>query len=667
MKKIFSTMLLILMSSVLVSILSVQPVRASETVYIRPDGSVDPSTVPIQRNGDIYTFTDDIHIDSMVVERDNIIIDGANHTFTSDTGEMTGITLSGRSNVTIRNIELSAPRYPLTAIQIDSCSNISVLDNDIGLYWGSCVGLSSSSNSDISGNKMDGPMFVTGGSNNSIVRNDIESSVYLATALSLQNTSDNSIIANNITGDGNACVSLDGSSNNKILENNIDGFLGHSISISNSSDNVIFHNNLGGKFAPNVDDSPNAWDDGYPSGGNYWGSGVDEYSGVNQDIPGRDGIGDTPFIINQNNKDNYPLMRPWPKHLHLPTSSFLYAPVAPTVFETITFNASTSSDPDGYIASYAWDLGDGTSQTGPVITHAFTPAGDYAVTLTVTDNGGLMDTYTRSINVAKLNTTISISASSPSTFVGFKVNVTGTLSDRYGNGLRNETVVLYYTFSGIDTWVPITSDTTDSLGNYFAVWVPPATGYFEIKAEWTGNATHSGASNTTTLGSLAYQDEYVFFVESNSTISELAFDTSNWTLSFTATGPNGTTGYTKVTVAKTLVANITDIKVYLDENEIPYTATSAGNSWLLVFSYAHSIHDISVSLKAVSRGLRGDINGDGTVDIHDIAIVAKAFKTKPGDPNWNANADLNNDSTVNILDISIVAKDFGKIAIVTIG
>lgn len=51
-------------------------------------------------------------------------------------------------------------------------------------------------------------------------------------------------------------------------------------------------------------------DDGYPSGGNYWSdySGVDEKSGPNQDLSGSDGIGDTPYVIDENNTDHYPLI-----------------------------------------------------------------------------------------------------------------------------------------------------------------------------------------------------------------------------------------------------------------------------------------------------------------------------------------------------------------------
>jgi len=60
----------------------------------------------------------------------------------------------------------------------------------------------------------------------------------------------------------------------------------------------------------------NWFDAGYPSGGNYWSdyTGVDFYSGSYQNITGSDGIGDTPYIIDANNIDRYPLIYPWPSH-----------------------------------------------------------------------------------------------------------------------------------------------------------------------------------------------------------------------------------------------------------------------------------------------------------------------------------------------------------------
>jgi hypothetical protein len=54
----------------------------------------------------------------------------------------------------------------------------------------------------------------------------------------------------------------------------------------------------------------------------------------------------------------------------------------------------------------------------------------------------------------------------------------------------------------------------------------------------------------------------------------------------------------------------------------------------------------------------GDLNWDETVNILDIAIVAKAFETRPNDENWNATADINKDGMVNILDMSMVAREY---------
>ena len=53
-----------------------------------------------------------------------------------------------------------------------------------------------------------------------------------------------------------------------------------------------------------------------------------------------------------------------------------------------TFDASTSSDSDGTVASYAWAFGDGMSGTGVAPSRTYAKAGTYTVTLTVEDNGG---------------------------------------------------------------------------------------------------------------------------------------------------------------------------------------------------------------------------------------------------------------------------------------
>ena len=71
-----------------------------------------------------------------------------------------------------------------------------------------------------------------------------------------------------------------------------------------------------------------------------------------------------------------------------PIASFTYSPESPLVGAEITFDATSSNDPDGEIISYEWDFGDKTSGTGEVALHSYSSVGDYTVTLTVTDDEG---------------------------------------------------------------------------------------------------------------------------------------------------------------------------------------------------------------------------------------------------------------------------------------
>jgi len=72
-----------------------------------------------------------------------------------------------------------------------------------------------------------------------------------------------------------------------------------------SNNNKIYHNNLYNNDQNAKDECTNTWDDGYPSGGNYW----DDYNGNDNN---GDGIGDTPYNVpGGSNKDRYPLMNQW--------------------------------------------------------------------------------------------------------------------------------------------------------------------------------------------------------------------------------------------------------------------------------------------------------------------------------------------------------------------
>jgi len=377
---------------------NVQPVKASGTIYIRADGSIDPPTAPISTSDNItYTLTADIY-DMIVIQRDNIVVDGAGHIL-KGTGDGAGIYLSHRSNVTIRYVTINSfydgiclefsnyntmmgcniTANNCLAIRLweSSCYNSIVQNNIAGNH--DSIGLQQHSNNNtlIENNITTshyGIIFEESSNNtlrnNKATRNKHNFGIFIDWGLSsffqdidTSNTVDgkpvyywinrqdvavpfdagyvalinctcitvrNLNLTNNIEGmmlayttnsiiNGSQLASnergiwLHRSSNNTLTGNNItDNECG--IILTESYDNHIYHNN----FMSNLDqiytyDSRNTWDDGYPSGGNYWGdyNGVDLYSGPNQNITGSDGIGDTPYVIDAGNQDNYPLMTPW--------------------------------------------------------------------------------------------------------------------------------------------------------------------------------------------------------------------------------------------------------------------------------------------------------------------------------------------------------------------
>jgi parallel beta-helix repeat protein len=100
----------------------------------------------------------------------------------------------------------------------------------------------------------------------------------------------------------NGLVFEAGCRGNQVFENNIINNNYAGVAITQTTGNYLYHNNFKNNRYNAYDDGTNVWDDGLPSGGNYW----DDYEGVDEN---KDGIGDTPYLIlNGFNKDRYPLM-----------------------------------------------------------------------------------------------------------------------------------------------------------------------------------------------------------------------------------------------------------------------------------------------------------------------------------------------------------------------
>lgn len=149
---------------------------------------------------------------------------------------------------------------------------------------------------------------------NSFISNNVSSN---GRGLGLNVNSDYNIISDNRITSQEWVVGLHICHYNNITRNYIaNGQIG--IFLPDSSENRIFHNTIVNNFlqaSTTYEGSAqlhNYWDNGYPSGGNYWSdyNGVDFYSDIDQNETGPDTKGDSKYIIDGSNADNYPLIEP---------------------------------------------------------------------------------------------------------------------------------------------------------------------------------------------------------------------------------------------------------------------------------------------------------------------------------------------------------------------
>ena len=179
--------------------------------------------------------------------------------------------------------------------------------------WYGIVLWSSSNNNTISGNNVtankNGGIWLNSSSSNTISGNNVTANTMCG--IELQFSSNNNVSGNNVTANSwyGIYLALD-SDNNSVSGNNIAANNYTGAILIYASNNFICHNNfVNNTNQAYTEGSANVWDDGYPSGGNYW----SDYNGTgtHQNETGSDGIGDTPYTIDTNNADHYPLMKPW--------------------------------------------------------------------------------------------------------------------------------------------------------------------------------------------------------------------------------------------------------------------------------------------------------------------------------------------------------------------
>jgi parallel beta-helix repeat protein len=253
-------------------------------IYIKPDGQVSPSTAPISNDGNShYTLTANI-ADPIIIGKNNIVIDGANHLI-QGTGELgsSGIDLTGRSDVTVTNFKITGFDY---GIYLSGSSNNVISQNDLT-------------------NNYCGIWIVSSSNDNTVSDNSIENNEMYA--IWLKESSNNKISKNEITAHGNYTMYVRASNFTTFSANNIeDNRLG--VFFYEASDNILYHNNFINNMNPYAStDSTNVWDNG--SSGNYW----SDYTGIYPEAEESNGLGiwDIPYVIDDYNQDNYPLINWW--------------------------------------------------------------------------------------------------------------------------------------------------------------------------------------------------------------------------------------------------------------------------------------------------------------------------------------------------------------------
>jgi parallel beta-helix repeat protein len=407
-------------------------------------------------------------------------INQQNRSVPSDVG---CVVLVNSSRITVRDLRLSnnlagvVLAYTTNSLIV----NVTALNNEIGL-WLVCSNNNTIVGGDFSGSAWDGIETISS-SGNTIMGNEMNGNVYdgvrlshsfdLVHSYSENNTVSDNLVSNNTDGlyleasnynvvEGNLVkrntdsgIVLDGSAGNLLFTNTMVNNA-HGVLVSASKDK-LYHNNFmnnsvqAGSF-PFSAQSLNVWDDGYPSGGNYWSdyNGTDSRRGPYQNETGRDGIGDVPYTIDLNNTDRYPLVHPYGSIRNLNTNltyltiqSAIDAPETlsgdvifvkdGTYYENVVLNRSISLIGE----SQADTIIDGSSQSDVV----FLSTGNCVISGFTIRNGGLQVHAYCGVNIFDADGNIVCGNTFIGNFIGVSLGnkIRGSMSNivRYNNITRN--------------------------------------------------------------------------------------------------------------------------------------------------------------------------------------------------------------------------------------
>lgn len=182
---------------------------------------------------------------------------------------------------------------------------------------------------------------------------------------------------------------------------------------------------------------------------------------------------------------------------------------------------------------------------------------------------------------------------------GFKVEINGELA-LDGSPLVDQPVLISYSVTGGTEWNSLTLVRTLSDGGFSAVWIPDVTGDLLVKATVEATSTMNAGSKTVNLAITPDPENNLFTINSNSTIRQFDFNPESKELSFTVEGATGTTGYVDIFIPKAILSDISELKAFMDDTEISFSSQSVSDSWLISFTYSHSIHRVTLTIGSIA-------------------------------------------------------------------
>jgi PKD repeat protein len=268
-----------------------------------------------------------------------------------------------------------------------------------------------------------------------------------------------------------------------------------------------------------------------------------------------------------------------------PIAVMTYSPSVTFTDEVVQFDASSSYDPDGTIESYSWDFGDGNTATGANVIHSYEENGEYAITLTVTDNEGLVSGKTgiqlvknrppvAVISVSEpvmTNESVLFDASSSYDSDGTIISYTWSFGD--GTATEGVTATHSYTNSGVYSVILAVED-NDGASNQkkLTIYVTEETSSDETNKRPV--ASFTAVPRIVTVG------ETVSFDASESFDSDGSIASYSWDFGDSNTGSGVTVNHSfnkQGTYTITLTVTDNNGKIDIDANAVSVTVQATPN------------------------------------------------------------------------------------------